>query len=116
MRKKILLAVLICIILGVISLGYHFWRPQKNTGLFLYGNVDVRQVDIGFRVAGQVQELFFEEGELVKKGQLLARLDRTPYNSQMLQAKAQIASTQANLENAEKLLKRRQELISVQGV
>jgi HlyD family secretion protein len=117
MRKKIILLViaLVVVVGGVIF--YREWRAQRALKeLVLYGNVDVRQVDISFRIAGQVETLCFEEGELVEKGRLMATLNRTPYTSQYEQALANSLSIKESVENAQILLKRREELIGVEGV
>jgi len=110
---SILLTVIIvsiCIIVGII-------RVKKNErDVTLYGNVDVRLVDMGFRVAGRVNELFYEEGDWVEEGALLATLDKTPYDSQAIEAQSTVEAVTANFENAQRLLKRRQELIGVGGV
>ena len=95
---------------------YYFYFEEKKRELILYGNVDVRLVEIGFRVPGQVVTLFFEEGDLVSKGALMAELDQTPYDSEVRQAAANLKNVQANLNNAEILLKRRQALIPEGGV
>jgi HlyD family secretion protein len=76
----------------------------------------VRQVDIGFRVAGQVTELIFEEGDRVEQGTLMTRLDTTPYDSQLREAIANYEAVKVNLDNAQVLLARREELIRVGGV
>ena len=116
-KKTLLLALLIGAVLVLTMVAYFYFRHRaESQELVLYGNVDVRQVDIGFRVTGKVQELLFEEGDVVCPGQLLARLDRTPYTSQLAQAQAQAVSIQANLTHSEILLKRRQELIGEEGV
>lgn len=116
--KRILFALLVIIFLvGLSIFGYQFMHKEGETHkLTLYGNVDVRQVDIGFRVPGQVETLYFEEGDYVAKGALMAKLNCTPYVSQVAQAEGNLLSIQANLDNAERLLKRRQELIGVGGV
>ena len=54
-------------------------KRRLSISLTLYGNVDIRQVDVGFRVGGRVTELFKEEGDAVKTGERLARLDAKPY-------------------------------------
>ncbi len=82
----------------------------------LYGNVDVRQVDIGFRVSGQVSQLIFEEGDRVPEGALMCSLDPSPYDSQLKEAIAARDAIKVNLENAEILLERRLELISIGAV
>lgn len=113
------MTILILLILAGIAFAIYqsYFASKKNENeLVLYGNVDVRQVDIGFRVAGQVKELFFEEGDVVQKGSLMAVLDESPYEHQMLEAKANVKAIQANLRNAEILLKRRQELFPEGGV
>src|SRR5438105_14797180 len=104
-RKKILIlafALLLCIIL--ISIFSLFRSKPRSHTLTLYGNVDVRQVDIGFRVSGQVASLAFEEGDCVQAGCLMASLDKTPYDSQIKQAKANAASLEASLKVADILL------------
>lgn len=112
MGRKISFVVLILIALFA---GYSFYRDSHRgvtNQIVLYGNVDVRQVDLGFRVPGLVQALYFEEGDLIPPGTLMATLDKQPYNDQALQAAAKVESAKASLINAEKVLKRRQELIS----
>jgi HlyD family secretion protein len=95
---------------------FFFHRAREKEELVLYGNVDVRLVDMGFRVAGRVDQLFFEEGDVVRAGDLMAVLDKTPYDSQVRQAAANVRAVEVNLNNAEILLRRRQELIGVGGV
>lgn len=118
MKKRLIIISVLLLTFCLSGLAIFFFSNSKNHSheLILYGNVDVRQVDIGFRVAGQVDRLFFEEGDLVSKGTLMATLDRTPYDSQVKQASANVESIKVSLMNAEKLLKRRQELIKVGGV
>lgn len=74
-----------------------FVRHQRNQDLLvLYGNVDIRQVDLGFRVSGRLQKMLFEEGDEVKQGDLLAILDKAPYEANLGVAKAQVGQTEAN--------------------
>lgn len=112
MKRLIIAIILIIIIVCATIWAFAYFSLQKNPNeLILYGNVDVRQVDIGFRVPGQVAELYFEEGDFVPRGKLMAKLDKMPYDAQVLLAQANAQSIKANLDNAEKLLKRRQVLI-----
>lgn len=117
--KRFFITFFFIVLLILISLYIYerYFESKKNPNeLVLYGNVDVRQVDISFRVAGQVAELHFEEGDVVSKGSLMAVLDKSPYDSQARQAEANTKTLQANFNNAEILLKRRQELITDGGV
>lgn len=114
MSIKRFFAVFLTILFLSIALAiflYYSQEKRERKELVLYGNVDVRQVDISFRVAGQVETLFFEEGDLISPHDLLATLDRSPYDKQLEEAKATVDSIAYNLENAEKILQRRIELI-----
>ncbi len=80
MKKMII--VLILLILAGCGIYYYKTRPKANPNeLTLFGNVEIRQVDMGFRVEGKIQNMYFEEGDYVKKGELLASLDSTNYRA-----------------------------------
>lgn len=108
--------IIIALVIGLVALLVWRWEERGGDGLTLYGNVDVRQVDIGFRVPGQVRELFFEEGDVVKPGDLLARIDRAPYDKQVVEAEAALRAAGATFQNSDYLLKRRRNLIESGGV
>lgn len=116
--KRFLLPGIFCALLVLIVIGLVLMLRTEvhKHRLVLYGNVDVREVDIGFRVQGQVVQLCFEEGDFVPKGALMAVLDKTPYDERVRQAAANQESVKAAFQNAEIQLKRRQELIGVGGV
>lgn len=118
MRRFILpVAIAFTCLALAISVVYGVRKHKKPKGeIVLYGNVDVRLVDVGSRVSGRVEKLFFEEGDVVKAGQLLCLLEKNPYDAQVREAAANLAAVMANLKNADILLKRRLELIGVGGV
>lgn len=111
MRRKLFILILLGILASAAFYFYEQSERQPSNELVLFGNVDVRQVDLGFRVSGQLKELFFEEGDRVQPNQLMAVLDRAPYFDQVEQAKASINAIKASLQNTEQILKRRQELV-----
>lgn len=54
MKKKIALLLLILILIGLSA--YFVFRPKENTNeLTLYGNIEIRQVDLSFQVSGQIE-------------------------------------------------------------
>lgn len=60
--------------------------------------IPAHQIQVSpIEVAGLVKELFIEEGKRVAKGEVLAVLDRTSFNADVLDAKATLAGTQARL-------------------
>lgn len=112
MRKVLILLILLFAIAGAAA-AYRYYqnRSEQEHFLILYGNIDVRQVDLGFRVGGLVIELPFQEGDVVKTGQRVAKLDPQPYLDQVRQAEAQVEVARTALKNTELIFKRRQELV-----
>lgn len=74
-----------------------YWNQSQNKdSIVIYGNVDIRQVDLGFRVAGRLEKMVFEEGDEVKTGAVVAVLDKAPYEASLATAKAQLNQAAAN--------------------
>ncbi|WP_127959256.1 secretion protein HlyD [Serratia microhaemolytica] len=94
--KKSVLFLLIVAVIAAIT--YRFWHyPAQQAALTLYGNVDIRSVNLAFRVPGRLIELTVDEGDQVQPGQLLARLDDEPYRHAQQQAVANVAAATAQL-------------------
>ncbi|MGO8654656.1 biotin/lipoyl-binding protein, partial [Rhizobium ruizarguesonis] len=64
----------------------------------LYGNIDIRQVSLGFRVSGRLAELHADEGDVIKTGTVLAKLDAAPYEFAVRSSEANVAALQATLD------------------
>jgi HlyD family secretion protein len=77
------------------------WRARGVDQLMLYGNIDIRQVELGFRVAGRIATMKFEEGETVSAGTVLAEIDTRPYLDKKQAADAQAAQKAATLQKLE---------------
>jgi len=92
MKKKIILLVVLAAAIGAGVFAYRTWQRDQAaaniTEFTLYGNVDIRKVDLGFRVAGRLATLFFEEGDAVRQGERMALLDRVPYENEVALARA----------------------------
>jgi len=80
MKKTIIILVLLAMIVGGLYFYTHREKPDPNV-LVLFGNIEIRQVDLGFRVEGKIAKMLSEEGDAVKKGQLLGYLEDTNYKS-----------------------------------
>lgn len=89
MYKKIIIAV---IALSLIGLGIFFLtrKHDNKNELELFGNIEIRQVDLSFQVSGQIVKMLKEEGDFVKKGELLAILDDKDYKINLEKASADI--------------------------
>ncbi len=95
--KKILPILLI---LAAAGAGYYYW----STGQFrnnanridISGNLELTRVDLAFKVAGRITELNIREGDWVKKGQVIARLDASTLNETLERDKASVEAAQSN--------------------
>ncbi len=142
-KKKRLLLLLLLLVTGA---GVAYWwthRPVANPHtLTIYGNIDIRQVQAAFNDSGRVQRLLVQEGDRVRRGQLLAELDPVRFQDavardraavaaqeqvlarllagsrpeEIAEARAQVAAARATLENAEVTWRRQKALAAEQYV
>jgi multidrug efflux system membrane fusion protein len=113
--------ILVCVLLLIWLLVHWLSKPKPkpvvpagipvSTGMAKLGSIDiflnalgtvtpVSTVMVTSRVAGELTEVRFQEGQMVKKGDLLAVIDPRPYAALLLQAKGQLARDEALLKNA----------------
>ncbi len=96
MRRRII--VLLILVVVVAGGGAWWWFGQNGNGngpLVLYGNVDLRQVDLAFNESGRITQVLVDEGAKVKQGEVLARLDTSLIAPQVAQAEANVAAQAA---------------------
>lgn len=88
----------------IILLAALFWtrRAGDNAASVLQGNVEIRQVDVGFRVGGRIAAVLAEEGEYVHAGQPLARLETDLLETEEARIRAQLAQQEAALQRLER--------------
>jgi membrane fusion protein PltH len=95
--SKPLRIILLLIVVAAIGGGawWYLHRPSANDALTLYGNVDLRQASLAFNGSERIAQVLVEEGDVVKKGQILARLDTSRLAPQVREADATVASQRA---------------------
>lgn len=64
----------------------------------LSGNIEATDAQVSFKVAGRVVERSVDEGQTVKAGQLVARLDDSEIRQEVARMEAQVAASRAQLE------------------
>ena len=93
--KKRLIPILVAV--AVLAIAGILWSKRNgrdDAHIRLSGNMELTQVDISFKVAGKLIERTVDEGDTVKKGQLIARVDQ-------VQAMRQKQAQQAGVQSAE---------------
>ncbi len=97
-RKRIVIVAVVVLI--ATAAWFAFSGARSRGALTLYGNVDIRQVDLAFAVDGPIKEVLVEEGTAVTAGQAVARLDDSAYRHAAAQADAAAAQARAALSKA----------------
>ncbi|HEY6926769.1 MAG TPA: HlyD family efflux transporter periplasmic adaptor subunit [Steroidobacteraceae bacterium] len=98
-RRKLIAigAVALVVTAALLTSGFGLVGDHEESRLVLSGNVDIRQVDLGFRVMGRIAAIPFEEGGHVAAGAVLARLDAAPYEAAAATTLSQVGVAEAAL-------------------
>jgi HlyD family secretion protein len=94
--KRTAWIVALVVLIGIAA-GLVWWLNRRENGareLTLYGNVDLRQVQLSFNNSERIAAVLVQEGDRVRQGQLVARLDTRRLEPQVAQAEAQVAAQQ----------------------
>ena len=95
--RWIALAVAV-IAVGGLSLFWLLHDRGNHDVLRLYGNVDIREVELAFRQPGRMTSMALDEGDAVTAGAVMAQLDATPYHEKLAAAQAELHAAQAGLD------------------
>ncbi|GHA68612.1 efflux RND transporter periplasmic adaptor subunit [Pontibacter akesuensis] len=126
--KKVLLGLFVIVFIGLSGwLGYYFYN-KANTDPVVYKTespfeteivkktvatgsiVPRKEVQVKSQVSGIVEELYVEAGQVVKKGQLLAKIRIVPNMVSVNNAETQLQTAKLNFDEAKRELARYQEL------
>lgn len=93
LRRALPLGI-VFVALVAAATGAWVWRDQESPGptttLTLYGNVDIRQVELAFSVRERIAEMRVEEGDRVRRGRVLATVNRARFQQAVARAKARV--------------------------
>ncbi|MCC6851304.1 MAG: secretion protein HlyD [Rubrivivax sp.] len=95
--RRIVVLLVVALAAGA---GAYAWmqRAGRSDGtLRLYGNVDIREVQLSFRQPGRVAQMAFDEGDAVTAGARMATLDARPYREALAAADATVQMARAEL-------------------
>ncbi len=104
MKRIVLLIVIVAVAAGGYLL-YRNFNTAPTNRIMVSGNIELEQVNIGFKTAGKVIERTVDEGDKVTKGEVVARLDKDQLerqldreNASLEEAEAQLAASRTGLE------------------
>jgi len=95
--KRGLVVAAVIVMAGVAALLWVQRPGNDGEALRLYGNVDIREVQLAFRQPGRVSAMMFDEGDAVTQGLRMATLDAGPYRDALASAQAAVQVGQAEL-------------------
>jgi len=92
LKKRGVIVIGLTILLLAIAVwsGLFGFRSDGKDILLLQGNVDVRQVNLGFKVAGRIAEMKVDEGDRIEAGKIVASLDKTYFTDEVRVARARV--------------------------
>lgn len=100
--KKGAAVIVLVLVIAAGVFGYQRYEAAQAAEaakvLSLSGNVDVREVSLAFRGSDRIAEILVDEGDTVKKGQVLARLDGRELELSIAKTQADIRSQQSTVE------------------
>ena len=96
MKRRRLILVLFIAIAGTAA---WMWRngafSRKGNQILVSGNLELTQVDLSFKIPGKLVELKVREGDWVKQGDVIARLDSAQLGQQLARDQASVAGAQS---------------------
>src|SRR5262247_3941845 len=105
-----LIIVLIAVV-GITIVGWQFWKAKQSElpkGIASgNGRIEAKLVDATAKEPLRVKEILVDEGDLVKPGQVVVRLDTSTLEAELAAGKAQLAASQEQLAVASASIVRR---------
>src|SRR6266404_5732710 len=100
MSKRTMILVVLAGLGVAGALAFRSFRKAPDNNIRISGNIELTQVNIAFKVSGRLIERAVDEGDAVKKGMVVARLDREQLLRQRDAQQAALAQAQAQLAQA----------------
>lgn len=101
MKKRIPILIAIVVIAGAAIYAIRGMNKPPDNRLLVSGNIELNEVNIAFKTAGRLIERTVNEGDDVKKGQIVARIDRDQLQAQRERETAGLAGTESQLTQAQ---------------
>jgi len=103
-KKRVIVMAFVVLLLGVGAFVYFGQWKERSGDLFYSGTIESTNSELSFQVAGRVVQVLVDEGQAVKKDQVLAVLDASEYEANVDQAKATLTRAERNLQQMKDIL------------
>src|SRR5664280_3500822 len=104
-RKRWLrIALVVALVIGGAGAGFYWWKHSQSLlppGIaWGNGRIEADEIDIDTKFAGRIAEMLADEGDMVKAGQIVARMDTQDLAASLKKAEAQVLQAQKAIEEA----------------
>ena len=98
MKKRVLPLMVLVAVIGIGSwYGLRSWKKNNRGALAVSGNIELTEVNVSFKTPGRLVERLVDEGQRVRKGMVVARLDQEQLLRQRDRVRAALASAENRL-------------------
>lgn len=111
LKKRFILIGFLMLLLGVGGLVYWGQRTERSNALYYSGTIEATQADLAFQVNGRVKDVFFDEGQVVEKSQLIAALEQEEFIAQRDRARSDLMRSEQNFERLVTLLELNRQIL-----
>jgi len=103
MKKKLVVVVLLAA-LAVAGIGWYYGSKNNrhDSRIFVSGNIEATEVDLAFRIGGQISKITIEEGDRIKAGKIVAELDTDTLLALKGASESEIGAARAVLDELER--------------
>lgn len=109
-KKSTLTLVLACIAVAAAIIAWWVWHPSGLPAGIVSGNgrIEATEINIATKTPGRIVEILAREGDFVKAGAVLARMDRQVLLAQQAEAQAQVRQAENAYQAAKSIVTQRE--------
>lgn len=96
-KKKLILLLLVVIVIAGVLIEKKREEEARGDVIRVSGNIEVTNAELSFKIPGKVTERLVTEGDMIKQGQAVARLDSSEYEQAFAVEKAAVRKAEAAL-------------------
>lgn len=94
--------LVIPVIIAIIALSYIGIKASSEEEIIITGLVETTQIDVASKIPGRVDSVYFAEGDFVKKGDILAKLESKEMDAKLEQTRGIMEAAKAKMDMAHK--------------